>query len=95
MSLEYPDEDTVAIFWDYENCEIPGAADASSITRGIRRIAHEYGAVTSFRAYLEVSELYSPRAVLARTTLQDCGVSLIDCPHNGRKEVADKMILGS
>ena len=35
------------------------------------------------------------RAVLLRSELQSSGVSLTDCPHNGRKDVADKMILGT
>jgi hypothetical protein len=29
-----------------------------------------------------------------RSELQSSGVSLVDCPHNGRKEVADKMLIG-
>lgn len=65
------------------------------MTGGIRRIAHEYGAVTVFRAYFEMTDLVSPRSVAIRSDLQACGVSLIDCPHNGRKDVADKMMLGT
>lgn len=65
------------------------------MTGGIRRIAHEYGAVTVFRAYFEMTDLVSPRSVSIRSDLQACGVSLIDCPHNGRKDVADKMMLGT
>ena len=29
-----------------------------------------------------------------RSELQSYGLSLIDCPHQGRKDVADKMIIG-
>lgn len=29
-----------------------------------------------------------------RSDLQLSGVSLVDCPHNGKKEVADKMMTG-
>lgn len=64
----------------------------------IRRIAHEYGAVTVFKAYLELEsnqQPHSPKTKTLRSQLQCSGVSLIDCPHNGQKEVADKMILGA
>lgn len=77
-----------------ENCEIPGVADSFSITSGIRRIAHEYGNVKVFRAYMEVPDQHSPRAANLRSDIQACGVTMIDCPHNGRKDVADKMIMG-
>lgn len=60
----------------------------------IRRIAHEYGSVNTFKAYLELPEQPSSRSTAVRTDLQLCGVSLIDCPHNGRKDVADKMMIG-
>jgi hypothetical protein len=61
----------------------------------IRTIAQTFGSVKLFKAYLEVTEqLPVSRAVLLRSELQSSGVSLTDCPHNGRKDVADKMIIG-
>jgi hypothetical protein len=57
----------------------------------IRSIAQTFGIVKLFKAYLEVTE---SRAVHLRSELQSSGVSLTDCPHNGRKDIADKMILG-
>lgn len=59
---------------------------------GIRRIAHVFGNVTSFKAYLDISS-QSPKSVGFRSDLQSSGVSMTDCPHNGRKDVVDKMIL--
>ena len=61
----------------------------------IRSIAQTFGSVKLFKAYLEVTErVPMSRAVLLRSELQSSGVSLTDCPHNGRKDVTDKMILG-
>lgn len=77
-----------------ENCEIPGVADSYLVTNGIRRIAHEYGNVKVFKAYSESYEVVSPRTTVLRSDLQACGVTMVDCPHNGRKDVADKMIMG-
>ncbi|TFK42910.1 NYN domain-containing protein [Crucibulum laeve] len=88
------DSGDVAIFWDYENCPIPSSASGYDVVNEIRRIAQTLGSTTLFKAYLEVFE-QTPlsRSLALRSELQSSGVSLIDCPHNGRKDVADKMIL--
>ncbi|KAI0781180.1 NYN domain-containing protein [Trametes elegans] len=83
----------VAIFWDYENCALPAAEPSYAIVNKIRRLAHQYGSVKTFRAYLEYPEQSSLKSVSMRSELQSCGVSLIDCSHNGRKDVADKMMM--
>ncbi|KAJ8588005.1 hypothetical protein M405DRAFT_852721 [Rhizopogon salebrosus TDB-379] len=88
-----PDNRKVAIFWDYENCAPPLSSQAYAIVNGIRRIAHIFGSVTTFKTYLDLSEQPSKNSVVFRSDLQSSGVSVIDCPHNGRKDVVDKMIL--
>ncbi|KAH7930845.1 DUF537-domain-containing protein [Leucogyrophana mollusca] len=82
----------VAIFWDYENCSPPSSLLGYDIVNNIRRMAHVFGPVTNFKAYLGLSD-QSAKSTALRSELQSSGVSLIDCPHNGRKDVADKMIL--
>ncbi|CAA7265191.1 unnamed protein product [Cyclocybe aegerita] len=82
----------VAIFWDYENCPAPSNGSGYIIAKNISALAQQFGTVKSFKAYLEISEQL-PRALAMRSELQSSGVSLIDCPHNGRKDVADKMML--
>lgn len=47
-----------------------------------------------FKAYLESATSASTKSLSLRSELQSSGVSLTDCPHNGRKDVADKMIIG-
>ncbi|CCM02869.1 uncharacterized protein FIBRA_04982 [Fibroporia radiculosa] len=88
-----PGMDSVAIFWDYENCALPSNISGNAVANKIRQIAHKYGSVKVFKAYLELPEQSSPKSVALRSELQLCGVSLIDCPHNGRKDVADKMMI--
>ena len=44
-----------------------------------------------FKAYQEISD---QSKLSLRSELQSSGVSMVDCPHNGRKDVADKMLLG-
>ncbi|KAI0687190.1 NYN domain-containing protein [Cytidiella melzeri] len=82
----------VAIFWDFENCPLPNTAGVCEVDK-IRRIAQEYGPIKVFKAYLELYEQCSAKTLSLRSELQSCGVTLTDCPHNGRKDVADKMML--
>ncbi|KAK7043682.1 hypothetical protein VNI00_008293 [Paramarasmius palmivorus] len=83
----------VAIFWDYENCQVPFSASGFSVVNQIRGVVHQFGGIKLFRAYADLSELSSPRLLSVRSELQCSGVSLIDCPHNGRKNVVDQMII--
>jgi hypothetical protein len=57
-------------------------------------MAQSYGSIKSLRAYLGITEQLVLRTLALRSELQSSGVSLVDCPHNGRKDVADKMIIG-
>ncbi|KAF4576811.1 hypothetical protein EYR36_000594 [Pleurotus pulmonarius] len=92
--LERQDNQDVAIFWDYENCHGPSSVSGYDVVRNIRSVAHKFGSVKLFKAYLELSEqAMSPRLLNLRSELQSSGVSLTDCPHNGRKNVADQMII--
>lgn len=84
----------VLIFEYPENCAPPSGTPGYDIVNNIRQLAQNYGSVRQFKAYLGLSELASQKSLTFRSELQQCGVSLTDCPHNGRKEVADKMILG-
>jgi hypothetical protein len=78
-----------------ENCSPPSNASGYIIANNIRLIAQAYGSIKSFKAYLEITDqVSSARTSTLRSEFQSSGVSLIDCPHNNRKEVADKMIIG-
>ncbi|KAH9951372.1 NYN domain-containing protein [Amylocystis lapponica] len=81
----------VGVFWDYENCALPTNASGSAAVNNIRELAHRFGSVTTFNAYSELQT--SIKSNNLRSELQSCGVSLIDCPHDNRKDVADKMII--
>lgn len=74
-----------------ENCA-PSCDVVGKATENIRRIALEHGEVKLFNAYAEVSDKIIPYA--ARCALQTYGVSLIDCPHRGQKDVVDKRMIG-
>ncbi|KAF4576796.1 hypothetical protein EYR36_000609 [Pleurotus pulmonarius] len=92
--LERHDSKDVAIFWDYENCHGPSAVSGYDVVRSIRNVAHKFGSVKLFKAYLELSEQpISPRVSHLLSELQSSGVSLTNCPHNGRKDVADQMMI--
>ncbi|KAH9901147.1 NYN domain-containing protein [Cubamyces lactineus] len=84
----------VGIFWDYENCALPSTGQVTyTMLHKMRRVALRYGSVKTFKAYLELSEQPTSKLMTIRSELQSCGVSLIDCPHVGRKDVVDKMMI--
>ncbi|KZT28244.1 hypothetical protein NEOLEDRAFT_1175994 [Neolentinus lepideus HHB14362 ss-1] len=84
----------VAIFWDYENVRVSSRASPGHVIAGnIQSIALQYGLVTIFRAYFDHSESSSQKTVMCFTELQTSGLSLVDCPHRKRKDVADKKII--
>lgn len=102
-------ERSVAIFWDYgeslrtvpnnyksetENCSAPSSISGYDLVNSIRRTAHCYGTVKLFKAYLDNSQHTSTRALSFKSELQSSGVSLTDCPHNGKKNVCDIMMIG-
>ena len=79
-----------------ENCPAPANTSGYAIVNNIRSVAQNFGSVKLFKAYLEVTEhVPVSKAAVLRSELQSSGVSLTDCPHNGRKDVADKMIIGT
>lgn len=95
VGLIHPSTASRSLAYPPENCS-PSSSSAGlgyDIVNNIARIARLFGSISSFRAYLDVSA-QSPKSVLLRSELQSSGVSIIDCPHNGKKDVVDKMILG-
>ncbi|CAO1630119.1 unnamed protein product [Parajaminaea phylloscopi] len=99
----------VAVFWDVDNCAPPSGSSGRQIVLSIRKHLSSIsvgsgpdqeelgpsGPLMSFKAYLELSsaEGVGPAQVNLRSELQGSGVSLIDTPKSGRKDVADKMII--
>ncbi|XJO78003.1 hypothetical protein BDV3_002506 [Batrachochytrium dendrobatidis] len=81
---------SVAIFWDFENCAPPAAVPGYVAVQNIRKSLRQFGPIVQFRAYLEVRETFIKSM---RSELQSSGCSVIDTPHNGRKDAADKMIM--
>jgi hypothetical protein len=78
-----------------ESCPAPTDASGYTIVNNIRSVAQNFGSVKLFKAYLEVAEQVPVhRAAVLRSELQSSGISLTDCPRNGGKDVADKMIIG-
>lgn len=96
-------KNAIAIFWDVDNCSPHTGASGHEVTQAIRMAAQsigpdptKLGSIVSFKAYLELSsESLTPNAsqVQLRSELQGSGVSLIDTPKSGRKDVADKMMI--
>lgn len=66
-----------------------------AVSAKLRDIACKYGAVKLFKAYLDFTGQVRSGWEVLRSELQASGVTLTDCPHVGKKEIADKRMLGT
>jgi NYN domain len=81
----------LAVFWDLENLPIPAACTGRYVAARLKAVLAEHGDLVEFRGYASIGLNNIPEE--KRSDLQLSGCHLVDCPHNGRKEVADKMII--
>jgi hypothetical protein len=81
----------MAVFWDLENMPLPFAKSGRDVTSRLKSILAPHGDLVQFRGYASIGLGLIPQQ--KRSDLQLSGCHLVDCPHNGRKEVADKMII--
>ncbi|KAL5490374.1 hypothetical protein ACEPAI_5207 [Sanghuangporus weigelae] len=84
----------VAIFWDYENCRPPSNLPGGKLVETIQNLDQIPDRVKVFKAYVDIAlECVNPRSYTLHSELQSSGVTLVHCPHNGKKDVADKMMI--
>lgn len=76
-----------------ENCQYTAGRSGFDIARNIEEQARCHGMVRAFNAYLDVQQCATPATL--RSELQSSGVTLVDCPHNGQKNVVDLMLLSA
>ena len=81
----------MAIFWDLENLPIPSLSSGREVAMRLKSILAPHGNLVQFRGYASIGEANIPQQ--KRSDLQLSGCHLVDCPHVGRKEVVDKMII--
>jgi hypothetical protein len=86
-----PSRPPLAVFWDIENVPIPAKTSGRDITTSLKSILAPHGELIQFRVYASIGLNHIPPG--KRSDLQLSGCHLVDCPHQGRKEVADKMII--
>ncbi|KAK0553785.1 hypothetical protein OC861_000817 [Tilletia horrida] len=91
----------VAVLWDVDNCSPPTGMSGRDVALAIRKAIQDLSPpgvsepIIAFKAYLELSSeaATSPAQVQLRSELQGSGVSLLDTPKSGRKQVADQMMI--
>ncbi|KAH8120675.1 NYN domain-containing protein [Phellopilus nigrolimitatus] len=79
----------VGTFWDYENCRPPSSISPSLAAQKIQTAVETFGKVSVFKAYTDFKK--EPSESLQK--LQNSDVELVDTPHKGMKDVADKIML--
>ncbi|MEM4734321.1 MAG: NYN domain-containing protein [Candidatus Thorarchaeota archaeon] len=82
--------DSVAVFWDIENCPPPRGMSGMMIEKQLRESLSIFGPIRQIHAYAELAKFPTN----LRTELQRSGIHLIDTPHGSSgKDAADKMII--
>lgn len=77
-----------------ENCPVPARMSGYSVAGNIRKAAGKLGdEISSFKAYVDIQR-ESQAKTICQVELQASGVTFVHCPHNNRKEVADRVLLG-
>lgn len=84
-------EAPLSVFWDLENVPLPTSVSGTQAAARLKSIVAPHGRLKQFRGYASIGLNLIPEQ--KRSELQLSGCHLVDCPHNGRKEVADKMII--
>ncbi|KDQ16169.1 hypothetical protein BOTBODRAFT_43732 [Botryobasidium botryosum FD-172 SS1] len=82
-----PTTGRVGVFWDFFSCAPPTNLPGYVVSDNIRRLAHTYGSVTLFKAYLDLSQNTSPHNLNFRSELQSSGVSLTDCSFSQSNDI--------
>ncbi|MFQ6126114.1 MAG: NYN domain-containing protein [Candidatus Heimdallarchaeota archaeon] len=79
---------SIAVFWDMENCAPPRGMKGPDIVGNLRSTLQDFGVIRQINAYAELRLI--PKDL--RIELQRSGVHLIDVPSQ-EKDAADKMII--
>ncbi|KAG9048909.1 hypothetical protein FS837_011723 [Tulasnella sp. UAMH 9824] len=85
----------VGIFWDYESCPNPHTSTIIEAIEAIQNVAVASGSINCFNVYADLDRHPKKAGATAslRQQLHNAGVSVVDCPSNADKTVADKMII--
>lgn len=85
---------SVGVFWDLENVGLPPNVKPLECLAALRDvIIRKFGQIQDFKAYVDLAVFANDFSPETRVSFRDCGVEMVDAPHNKRKEVADKHII--
>ena len=77
-----------------ENCRPPANTSGYTVVNGILKAIQGIGPIMLFKAYVDLTLDALNSKTILHSELQSSGVSLTHCPHNGKKDVSDKMMIG-
>jgi hypothetical protein len=91
---KYLTRGNVGVYWDLENIGLPQNKRPMECLTALRDvIIGKFGQIQEFKAYADLATFADKYPADTRVLFRDCGVEMVDAPHNGRKEVADKLII--
>jgi hypothetical protein len=83
----------VAVFWDLENIAIRSGSTATSTVKSLRYALSTFGVMHGSIYVYGARDMSSKGYETIRADLTANGCHLIDTPHDGKKEMADKMLI--
>ncbi|KAF9811112.1 hypothetical protein IEO21_06661 [Rhodonia placenta] len=81
---------TVSLFWDMENCGLRLRSKDGFTIEELRRFAEGFGCLKTLNAYLDKSHHATSSSLSA---FRSQGFNIIDCPHNGERNVVDRRMI--
>lgn len=81
------------VLWDLENIAVPKNMDPSTAVAAIRNSLRSFGLTRSCIQVYGTRDILSKGDEKKRAELTASGCHVIDTPHDGKKETADKMLL--
>ncbi|KAF9562168.1 hypothetical protein CPC08DRAFT_817282 [Agrocybe pediades] len=87
----------ICVFWDYETTKWTSAISNVSnytIVKNMRDALKQFGGIKTMRTYADFSADALPRSTTIRSELSSSGVTLVDCPGDGRKDLHAKIMIG-
>ncbi|KAF9466397.1 NYN domain-containing protein [Collybia nuda] len=78
----------VAIFWDIDSCPVPAKLTGYEAINNIRNLAYSYGSATTFKAYVDSSNVSPARLQSVRHQFESSGLLLIEYKRGDGSNIA-------
>ncbi|KDR73456.1 hypothetical protein GALMADRAFT_227905 [Galerina marginata CBS 339.88] len=95
MSTQAQAKENLTVFWDWDTTRSSASTTVSTydVVKNVRAAVAPLGAIKAIRAYSDFGGAALSRSTSVRSELSSSGVTLVDCPGEGRKELSAKIMI--